>query len=251
MVRRVLSGPWHQLEMLLPSAERSAAGPSSRRGPVPQFVRNPKARRYLLRVTRTGEIRVTIPRGGNEVFARQFVLEKAEWIREQLERVAANPVRSHPWGPGTLIWYRGARTPLEEVAGGLRLGDLRIDRPATGGDWRRPVEAALRVLASEELPPLVIALALRHQLPARRVTVRGQRTRWGSCSRNGTISLNWRLVQTPVLVRDYLVAHELAHLLHMNHSRRFWGAVEHLFPVWREAEAWLKRHGREVIADGH
>jgi len=78
----------------------------------------------------------------------------------------------------------------------------------------------------------------------RRITVRNQRSRWGSCSRRGTISLNWRLVQTPVFVRDYLVLHELAHLKEMNHSRRFWDEVARLCPGFREAERWLKQHSR-------
>ena len=72
--------------------------------------------------------------------------------------------------------------------------------------------------------------------------MRNQRSRWGSCSRRGTISLNWRLVQTPAYVRDYLVLHELAHLKEMNHSRRFWREVERLCPGFREAERWLKQH---------
>jgi predicted metal-dependent hydrolase len=74
------------------------------------------------------------------------------------------------------------------------------------------------------------------------VTVRNQRSRWGSCSRRGTISLNWRLVQAPGFVRDYLVLHELAHLKEMNHSRRFWSEVARLCPDFAEAERWLKQH---------
>jgi len=75
----------------------------------------------------------------------------------------------------------------------------------------------------------------------KRVTVRGQRTRWGSCSRRGTISLNWRLIQTPEDVRDYIILHELAHLRQMNHSDRFWREVERLCPDYRSAERWLKQ----------
>ena len=77
----------------------------------------------------------------------------------------------------------------------------------------------------------------------RRVSVRNQRTRWGSCSRRGLISLNWRLVQTPDTVRDYIIHHELMHLREMNHSERFWARVEAVCPGWRDAEKWLKRNG--------
>jgi predicted metal-dependent hydrolase len=93
----------------------------------------------------------------------------------------------------------------------------------------------------------VLELAGLHHLPVQRVTVRNQRSRWGSCSRRGTISLNWRLVQTPCFVRDYLVLHELAHLKEMNHSKRFWGEVARLCPDYPEAERWLKQHSRLLM----
>jgi predicted metal-dependent hydrolase len=97
-------------------------------------------------------------------------------------------------------------------------------------------------LAARELPARVLELSARHQLTVRRITIRSQRSRWGSCSRHGTISLNWRLVQAPVFVRDYLVLHELAHLREMNHSPRFWREVARLCPNFAEAERWLKEH---------
>ena len=82
-------------------------------------------------------------------------------------------------------------------------------------------------------------------ISVRRVSVRNQRSRWGSCSRRGTISLNWRLIQTPVFVRDYVILHELAHLRQMNHSARFWREVARLCPDFQIAEAWLKRHSKD------
>ena len=85
-------------------------------------------------------------------------------------------------------------------------------------------------------------MANRHQLLVRRVCVRNQKSRWGSCSRHGTICLNWRLLQAPESVRDYLILHELAHLKEMNHSRRFWSEVARMCPDYRQAEAWLKKN---------
>jgi predicted metal-dependent hydrolase len=78
----------------------------------------------------------------------------------------------------------------------------------------------------------------------RGVTVRSQRTRWGSCSPSGRISLNWRLVQMPESVRDYVLLHELTHLLHLNHSKRFWRELERVCPWHRDARGWLKANGR-------
>lgn len=75
-----------------------------------------------------------------------------------------------------------------------------------------------------------------------RVTIRSQRTRWGSCSSRQTISLNWRLIMAPDWVSDYVIYHEIAHLTHMNHSNRFWKLVEEYFPKFKDAEIWLKKH---------
>jgi hypothetical protein len=97
-------------------------------------------------------------------------------------------------------------------------------------------------LAAKELPPRVLEFATLHQLPVRRISVRNQRSRWGSCSRRGTISLNWRLIQTPAFVRDYILIHEIMHLREMNHSSRFWREVERAFPDYKTAERWLKQH---------
>ena len=78
------------------------------------------------------------------------------------------------------------------------------------------------------------------------MSVRSQRTRWGSCSAGGTVSLNWRLIQAPEAVRDYIIYHELMHLREMNHSSRFWDRVAGVCPGWREAERWLKRNASLV-----
>jgi predicted metal-dependent hydrolase len=131
---------------------------------------------------------------------------------------------------------------VEEGSGLIRFGPEVVRLASATGDLRPAIERHLRQLAAQELPPRVLELAALHQLPVRRVTVRNQRSRWGSCSRRGTISLNWRLVQVPPSVRDYLVLHELAHLKEMNHSRRFWNEVARLCPDFREAERWLKQH---------
>jgi predicted metal-dependent hydrolase len=97
-------------------------------------------------------------------------------------------------------------------------------------------------LAAAELAPKVYEFAAVHQLKVQRVTVRNQRSRWGSCSRRATISLNWKLIQAPPFVRDYIILHELMHLRQMNHSARFWGEVEAVCPEYKTAEKWLKEH---------
>jgi predicted metal-dependent hydrolase len=156
------------------------------------------------------------------------------------------PSRPQTWLAGTEILFRGERVRLEAGANGesgiVRFGGEAVPVADATADLRPAIERHLRKLATRELPPRVLELAALHSLPVRRVTVRNQRSRWGSCSRHGTISLNWRLVQAPGFVSDYLVLHELAHLKEMNHSRRFWGEVARLCPDYREAERWLKQN---------
>jgi predicted metal-dependent hydrolase len=109
-------------------------------------------------------------------------------------------------------------------------------------DFRPAIEKHLRQLASEELPPRVQAYAAEHQVTVNRISVRNQKSRWGSCSRRGTISLNWRLIHTPLPVQDYVILHELMHLRQMNHSARFWQEVKSVCPDYEAAERWLKQN---------
>ena len=81
----------------------------------------------------------------------------------------------------------------------------------------------------------------------KRISIRDQKTRWGSCSSKGTLSFNWRLMLAPPAILDYVVVHELCHLTHMNHSKAFWQAVEAAYPDYRNARKWLKEHGRELV----
>lgn len=207
------------------------------------LVHNPKARRYLLRVKADGTTRVTIPRGGSVTHARQFVDRSRPWLEQQIQKLQSQPRTPAAWSLGAEVWFRGERLPLVIAsAGRIRLGPELIRVKNESADLRSEVELHLLKLATQELPPRVLALAEEHGLVVQRVTVRNQSFRWGSCSRRGTISLNWRLIQTPVFVRDYIILHELAHLRHMNHSRRFWLEVERLCPDYRSAERWLKAH---------
>jgi predicted metal-dependent hydrolase len=95
-------------------------------------------------------------------------------------------------------------------------------------------------MAERELPPRVMELASATGRAVSRVTVRDQRSRWGSCSPGGRISLNWRLIQVPAPVRDYVILHELTHLDEANHSPRFWARLAEACPWHRDARAWLK-----------
>jgi predicted metal-dependent hydrolase len=209
------------------------------------FVPNNRSKRYILRLKPDGTARVTIPRGGSQTKARQFTLKNVDWLRRQVTRIAARPVGSPAWHVGTEILFRGDAVKIDaEDSSSIKIADQTISVTQIHQDHRHQIERYLRRLAAVELPPRVLHFAQWHGLKVQRVSVRNQKSRWGSCSRRGTISLNWRLIQAPAFVADYIVLHELMHLRQMNHSPKFWQEVENVCPDYREAERWLKGHGR-------
>lgn len=131
----------------------------------------------------------------------------------------------------------------EIASNGVRLhfADQTIIAPREQSDYRDIILRHLRHLAERELPERTAELARQHGIKIHRVTVRAQKTRWGSCSAKGTVSLNWRLIQAPPEVQDYLIIHELMHRREMNHSARYWKLVAEACPTYRDAERWLKK----------
>src|SRR6202007_366692 len=121
---------------------------------------------------------------------------------------ASNP---RPWVIGTEFLFRGDTVKIEAglngESGTVRFGTELVPVSDPTADLRRRIESRLWNLATSEFPPRVLQLAAQHELPVGRVSVRNQRSRWGSCSRRGTISLNWRLIQAPPFVLDYLIFH--------------------------------------------
>ncbi len=207
---------------------------------------NSRARRYLLRLKPDNTVRVTIPPGGTLEGGRQFAERHLGWLEKHAAKNQAGS--AEPWRPGTRVWYLGQLITLEwDDQNSLRLGMEKIPVKDPDTDLRPQVECHLRKIAALELPRRVRELAARHGMKVTRVTVRNQRSRWGSCSRSGSISLNWRLLQMPGMARDYVILHELAHLSHMNHSRAFWACLEKLCPGFREAEHWIKTHRRALL----
>jgi predicted metal-dependent hydrolase len=215
-----------------------------------QFIRVRRARKYILRVRPDGSLRVTIPRGGSRREAEQFLARHRQWAAEERLRVAARhaPVE---WRAGDAIMLRGrpALLHVEDTQGGhvLVLAGERVRLREGVSNLRPAAETALRRLAARELLPRLQELAAEHGLTVRRAMVRSQRSRWGSCSSRGAIALNFRLVQMPSAIRDYVLLHELMHLRQQNHSRRYWRLVEEVCPAFRDAERWLRTEGRALF----
>lgn len=210
------------------------------------FVRNRRARRYILRVLPDATVRVTIPRNGSRREAEAFVRTRTRWIVERRQEVEAAR-RVMQWAAGEQVWWRGQRcdvvvAPQADGGVAVQCGDLAVVTEARA-DYRPVLEPLMRRYARLELPTRLRAMAEQLGLAVARVTVRNQRSRWGSCSRSGNIALNWRLLQMPDEACDYVLVHELMHLLEPNHSPRFWARVAAVCPDYARWRAWLRSEG--------
>jgi predicted metal-dependent hydrolase len=238
-----------QLRLMFdPPPELSAA-------PIPQLVRHARARQYVLRVLSDGTPRVTIPRWGSKREALAFLHAQQDWVArqrlKQAERAQHRP--SRVWPDGHTLLLSGHRVLLRQGGGG-RAGVIEepdrlvvTPRGADGGDLRPMVSAWLLTRARRLLPPRLIELAARFELDVTQVSIRNQRARWGSCASGGRISLNWRLIQTPDDVRDYVLIHELMHLRQPNHSARFWALVARACPGHEASRRWLRAHEAALL----
>lgn len=226
--------------------------PASEFGEVEvRFVKNVRARRFIIRVLDERSVRVTIPRGGTRAEASAFFDRHRSWLLERVDQLQRSRERSRaPWRAGKRVWYRGREERVVLLSGdgksGVRVGNLEIPGDPFRPDLKQMIEDGMKRLAKTELPECVETLAARVGKHPSQVTVRGQKTRWGSCSSKGGLSLNWRLVQVPWEVRDYVVIHELCHLEHMNHSKRFWALVGRHCPQYQASEAWLRAHSHII-----
>ena len=221
----------------------------SQRMPV-LYRRHARAKNYVIRLQTDRTIKVTLPRRGSMKFAQEFVCSRKPWLEKQWRMLVDRKIPPLTLRPGMEVLFRGKSVFLEVVQRGenweMLLEDQRFAIPSPEGDLRPVMESHFQKLARAELVLRVEQLASSHGSTIRRVVVRNQKSRWGSCSRSGTISLNWRLILVPAMVRDYIIIHELMHLRELNHSTRFWSEVERVCPNYREAEDWLKSNSGRV-----
>ena len=208
--------------------------------------RSDRARRVRVTVRPARGVEVVLPRRAAAGAAADAVAELEPWIRRRLAELEA--ARSVVAARGDTVPYLGATLRLVPEPGRTRVHRRRDELRVPAGDGR---EAALerwyRRAAHAEIAPRLDRACELAGLSYTRLTIRGQRTRWASCSRAGAMSFNWRLLLAPAEVVDYVVWHEVCHLRVMDHSPRFWALLTRWCPDCRERSAWLRRHGQTLV----
>lgn len=215
--------------------------------------RHPGARRLTLRVSRTRRaVIVTLPVQCDLGEAGNFINRNLEWVRERLDSLP----RPVPFTDGALMplrgdfhriafsGKRGANGIVQRETSGLAVPELHVGGRAEHAPRR------LRDWLFEEARRDLDARVLHHArtlgVAPKRIAVRDQATRWGSCSTTGVLSFSWRLILAPARILDYVAAHEVAHLTEMNHGPRFWALVERSMPGMGEAKSWLQLYGLDL-----
>jgi len=200
-------------------------------------------------VPRVGLV-VIAPRNAGSAFIESFIARKQNWIRRKLDKyMAAVNAPTREIKDGATIEYLGRDLVIEvdpkpgkPAMVRLENDRLSVNLDHSGENLKTMIENWYKFQVNVVIKERLEFWSSKMQIGFRGYKTRGQRTRWGSCSRSGNLSFNWKLLKTPVEVIDYVIIHELAHLKQMNHSQRFWALVEKYCPDYKKHRKWLHDH---------
>lgn len=214
---------------------------------------HPRSRTLKVKVEANGQVVVVTPPRFPLPKIEQFVQEHMPWIRQTQEKIALR--RQHTTPPNTVSIF-GKNYQQEVVFSrdlpvGVHIQGRKLIINTINGEPGKPsvaeattqLDRFLKQTAEKYIVPRTHQLADAMGISFGRITLRNQKTRWGSCSSQGNLNFNWRLVQYAPSVIDYVIIHELAHRREMNHSHRFWRIVREFDPAYEEHRRWLRRHG--------
>jgi predicted metal-dependent hydrolase len=207
--------------------------------------RSQRARRVRVTVDPDGSVTVTLPGRAPERAAKEAVQELGPWIARR-RRVFARAAEELKRPAGT-VPYLGETLALQPQRGRERVHRRGAVLLVPEREPRPALERFYRRAARNEIANRLDAATARAGTRYTGLTIRGQRTRWASCSSGGAMSFNWRLLLAPVEILDYVVEHEVCHLEVMDHSPRFWSLLESRVPGWRSHAAWLRRYGSALV----
>lgn len=215
--------------------------------------RHARARRIGLRIDpRRDALVLTLPPRTAERTGLAFLQEQAGWALAQLDALPPKV----PFAAGALTPFRGVEHLIRHDAAARGRGAVRVEAGPDGAPTLAVAGAAehlprrvadfMKREARAAIRPLVAEKAAALGVRAGRIVLRDQSTRWGSCTAAGDLNFSWRLIYCPPEILDYVVAHEVAHLRHMNHSPAFWATVAQIAPAPRDSRAWLRAHGQRL-----
>ena len=219
---------------------------------LPLVVReNSKAKRLTLRFSPEagGEIILTLPLYHSKRQVIGFIEKSKPWLEKQMARV----FQKLPYAEGMVLPVFGKHYELRHkpsLSFRFWWGEDHLLIHAPVEKFGASVEKSLQQVATQFLTSRTILYANQIDRSVNRITLRDTRSRWGSCSPNGNISYSWRLIFAPQQVADYLCAHEVAHLVEMNHSPHFWRIVESLCPDYKSLRQWLRQNGKSLFQYG-
>lgn len=203
-----------------------------------------------IQVQPTGEVRIVVPRGLSAADIVTLYEDKQRWIEDKRAKALARQSSSSLGLQGDELLLFGCGFQVVLDASQKRYA--RVDHEQQMIHYaknlldREQQQRWYRDFAKQYLSVRLVQLAQQHGFEFNRLFIREQKTRWGSCSSRGNISLNWKLIKAPVAVSDYVILHELVHTEIMNHSAAFWQRVETLVPDFKEAKLWLRTHGCQL-----
>ncbi len=222
--------------------------------------RNSRARRFILRINESRrEVSLTIPDKSSEKAALDFLNRNHDWVKQRLDKLPDNA----PFINGAVIPLRGTPHEIHFVNKNSNNEIVRVIRGFTNDDTSKLFVAGLKNHAPRrlrdwlkkqakiDLKKRVDYHAARLELTPKRLSVRDQKSRWGSCSSTGALAFSWRLILAPEKVLDYVAAHEVAHLEEMNHGPNFWKLVKQTMPDYERAQDWLRVHGASLHRYGN
>ncbi len=225
---------------------------------IPYVVkRSSVARNLRIEIRDTTGLAVILPRNYRLDMVDEMLMAKSRWILEKMDRYvkAARSTGNGRLKFGDAVPYLGQEVRIVGCQGigfaenvELKGQTLMVQRDLACSGLELLLERWYRAQSASVLERKAREFAMAFGVGYSRFTIRGQRTRWGSCSHKGTLSFNWRLIMAPESVVDYVVIHEVAHLKEMNHTKMFWRLVAERCPSWREHKKWLNDHGTELAA---
>jgi predicted metal-dependent hydrolase len=210
------------------------------------ITRNYRAKRICLRYNPSDHaINLTLPRHTRTSEGLRFLNQKSEWLMNVLREMPCKKQIK----PGVVVPIFGERVRIrhdETMRCAWMLKDNQLIISGKREHFQRRVMEAIRKMSKNHLNELAHYQAGCIGKKVSRLSVRDTKSRWGSCSSTGNLSFSWRLIFAPYEVLQYVVAHEVAHLRHMNHSPRFWETCAEILPEYEPAKAWLRVHGKEL-----